>query len=502
MSIKNFQIIKQIDLDIKRNLVIIGGANGQGKTSVLRAIHACIVGKSALKDKDNPVRDGEKESEVILSLCDIEIVRKVDTNDRWQVLFRRNGRVETSKVQDRLDTLVSRMTFDPSFLWDSKVTEKDRVKLFLDAIGVDISDLEAKRQDAYDRRRDLGRDITRLKGWLDQNPLEMDAPDEEVDVEALSKELQEGHKTNRAKENTLTEVERNHEKYLDLKLKLAGIRAKIKELQDQEKYILETGKALKAEMETLETRAQNMPEIDTETIAEALRNATDTNRKYRDAQERKATGEELAKAEAEHAAQEKAIGLCDTEKQQRLKTAKLPLPGLTATEEGLYLDGHPISRACGRDRLTLGICVAAAKADPDLPLVCCDGGEQFDAAWLPHIEDLAEQYGIVVVLTTSSTGHNALCTIIMQGGQAMSLQAYEQMTAGLEIEDAPSVLVPTNAPSEEEVAGAFSDVIAAAASGELTDEEMDELQMDDDKDPAYEFMIEARLQEITMEEEL
>lgn len=424
----NIGIIKQVDLDLKKSLVVIGGANSSGKTTLgVRALQYAIVGPRALKGEGSPVRDGQTEGKILFDLGGIEVVRRFNSEGRSDVVFRRNGKVETSKVQDRLDALVSSMTFNPSFLWDSKLNEADRVKLFLEAVGVDFSDLEARRKELYDERTEIGREVKRLKGWLDQNPLEMDAPDELVDVSALAVKLKEQNDANSAKAYQLERLQTRHDRYQQFKDDLADCRLQIKLLQEKEAAILKQGKEYKAETETLTTQAEQMPEFDTIALAEQMSNADKHNEAYRAGLLRKQYGEEFTAAEKKQGEFTIEIEKQDAEKQARLKAAKLPLPGLAATEEGIYLNGHPISRASGRERLTVALSIAIANVNPDFPLICCDGGEQFDAEWLPEIERMAEEAGVIILLTR--VGRDPSCSVTMYDGEVLSEAAFVEKAA-------------------------------------------------------------------------
>lgn len=415
LAITNYGIIKQVDLALTKNLIVIGGGNGQGKTSVLRAIHTCIVGKRAVDGKTSPVRDGEQEGSVFLDLGDLEIMRRFNAKDQYEVVLKRNGRVETSKVQDRLDALCSKMTFDPSFLWDSKVDEKQRARMFLEAAGVDFSDLESKRAELYIQRTEIGRERDRLKGALDKYPLDFDAPDSLADILSLTDALDEMMRANQERRRLQDTILTRQERYDRYKVELSAVRAEIKQLQEREKTILETGKAYGAETATLTTQVEALPEYDTRTLREQIANADKHNESYRAGVQRTKFGIDLTQAEGDYESLTTLIERIDMEKTARLKAAKLPLEGLSATEEGIWLDGHPISRASGRDRLTVALSIAFANCDPDFPLVCCDGGEQFDSEWLPHIEAMAEEAGVVVILTR--VAKDAHCTVIMQDGQ-------------------------------------------------------------------------------------
>ena len=59
LFIKNFRLFKELDLDLKKENLLITGPNGSGKTSVLEAINLLISRKSVrTRDLKECIKEG------------------------------------------------------------------------------------------------------------------------------------------------------------------------------------------------------------------------------------------------------------------------------------------------------------------------------------------------------------------------------------------------------------------------------------------------------------
>jgi predicted ATP-dependent endonuclease of OLD family len=112
-SISNFKRIQNVEIVPRadRAVVLIGGKNAQGKSSVLDALTAAFGGKRALPP--DPVRHGANAAEVVLELDDGMTIRRRIEVDGSSTLEVRDEMGAVRSPQSMLDKLVGARFLDP-----------------------------------------------------------------------------------------------------------------------------------------------------------------------------------------------------------------------------------------------------------------------------------------------------------------------------------------------------------------------------------------------------
>ena len=163
---KNFMGIREVEIHPgERSLILIAGANEAGKTSVLRILATALGG--ARESPDEPIRQGAKRGkvEVILDNGDM-IVERTFTKKGTQLKVR-GAKGTKRSPQALLDKLLGGSFLDPVEFQRKSARDQRTTLLGLLDLDIDLDALATKRQTAYDRRRDLGRDIKRLEAELE-----------------------------------------------------------------------------------------------------------------------------------------------------------------------------------------------------------------------------------------------------------------------------------------------------------------------------------------------
>lgn len=406
LEVKNFGIIREARLSLSKSLTIIGGRNGQGKTTLGHlAIAAAVGGKKAVPGE--AVTTGEKRGSVALSLGDVEIVREFNDKGSWDLTLRIADEPVTASPESRLSALVSKLSFSPAAFYNADA--KTQVAMLLAAAGVDFTDLDAERKKLYDDRTQVGRERDSYKGALAEFPLAWDPPAAPLDVAALSEELQKATQQKSDYEAAKGEFDRNN-------TRLDRIAQEIIELNNEVREITGRQKALRDS--AVSPSEDKIAEMYTQ-----MRKADVHNEEYRQGAERTRIGEKYREKSDAYEDLSSEIAKIDAEKVKALTEAKLPLGDrLKVGEDGITLDGYPLSRASGRDRANLAVALAIAQVDPAFPLVSMDMGEAFDAESLPDIEEMAGAAGVWVILTRVAT--DATCTVIMDDGRVLTPEEY------------------------------------------------------------------------------
>lgn len=178
---ENVKRVKAVYLEPRaEGLTVIGGRNGQGKTSLLDAI-GWALGGDKLRPS-NAAREGAASALALRVVLDNGIV------------VERRGKNGSLKVTDPsgrksgqalLSSLVDRLALDlPRFMESS---DKDKAETLLSILGVGdrLAELDAKASSVYNQRHDVGVMERQKRASAEEMQFWPDAPAEEVDAAEL-----------------------------------------------------------------------------------------------------------------------------------------------------------------------------------------------------------------------------------------------------------------------------------------------------------------------------
>jgi hypothetical protein len=392
--------------DADRSIILIGGRNGQGKSSTLDALTAAFGGKRA--QAADPVRHGAKEAAIFVELDGgkLTIDRTISPNGS-SVLEVRDPDGAVKSPQALLDRLIGARFLDPlAFLaLPPREQRTQLMRLIKDADR--IEDLSAKRARAYDRRTELGRDLTKARGELER--LKETAPIGEgtpIDVAALAAEKAKFSEQQRAgdglgnvvsiavSDHSLRQarVEQTKETIAELERKLASEREilerDLRDLATAAESEAAARQKLAAAAAAWDATAARRVELD-----EQIASADATNRAiYEASAHRKRLVEAeaaTAKLDADYETCAKAIETIDERKASILAAAQLPVDGLAVTDDGVELNGVPLAQASGAERLRVALALAI-HASPGLDDVWIRDGALLDEGSLELVAKAAK----------------------------------------------------------------------------------------------------------------
>lgn len=412
--IQNFKRIEDISIapDADRTLVLLGGKNAQGKSSVLDALTAAFGGKRA--EPTDPIRHGADAAEIRVELDGGELtIRRVITASGSAIEVRdRIGAVKSPQAV--LDKLVGARFLDPlAFL--QLAAKEQRAQLMRLIEGADrIAGLNEKRQRAFDRRTEVGRDLTKAKGELARLPeVKVEQP---IDIAALNEEVRQlaeqqraGDGLGRAYEQCVRETDAARKNLEDKRAEMRRIQAEIERLQDKledlsaqaESWAGDVDKCeqvaadAKAKLDAAAAKWSELAPQRAQLDADLAR-ANEHNRAVFAAEAANKRRAEAA-AEVEKLAKETeqltgVIATIDTRKAEILGAAKLPVDGLGIADDGIELDGVPFSQASDAERWRVALALAIAAA-PGLADVWIRDGALLDEESLARVAEHAAAAG-------------------------------------------------------------------------------------------------------------
>lgn len=395
LLIENVKRVKAVQFEPSADgLTIIGGRNGQGKTSVLDAI-AWALGGNNYKPSV-PERDGALvPPNLHIELSNGLIVERKGKNSTLKVTDP-NG---NKSGQQLLNEFVSTMALDlPKFINGS---DKDKADSLLKILGIGdvLAQLDTKENQLYAQRTEVGRIADRKKKAADEMPMYPNVPKELVSATELIKEQQEILARNGENERKRQDAARYEQILTNAQIAF-----------DEAKAALQ-----KAEQDCLTAR-KSAEDLHDESTAELEKNLAEIealNIKIRANSTKEAAEVEANNLQQEYDGLTEQIESIREERSKLLDSAELPLPGLSVKDGKLIYNGLPWDGMSGSDQLKVATAIVR-KLNPQCGFVLMDKLEQMDLETLQEFGAWLKQEGLQVIATRVSTGDE--CSIIIEDG--------------------------------------------------------------------------------------
>ena len=395
LELENVKKVKAVALEpAPAGLTVIGGRNGQGKTSVLDAIAWALGG-----ERFRPAA-AKREGSVL------DPVLRVQLSNGLTVT--RKGAKSALTVTDEsgkrsgqqlLNEFVEALALDlPKFL---NATDKERAGILLDILGIQdqLDALEREERSRYDTRLQTGRDRDQARHHADSLDYYPDAG-APVSVTALTEKLKEAQA-----ENARNRAFR--EKIGQLEVRREEIQERIRELQ------AELG-GVNDGLRIAQEQAENLTDRDEDAILQQIQAADEINAKVR-ANSAKLEADQRAAALAEQ--YDALTGEIEDVRARRaalLEGADMPLEGLSVQEGVLTYQGQPWSCMSSAEQLRAATAIVG-RLKPECRFVLVDKLEQMDTDTLRQFGAWAADQGLQVIGTRVSTGGE--CTVIIEDGE-------------------------------------------------------------------------------------
>lgn len=395
LLIENVKRVKAVQFEPSADgLTIIGGRNGQGKTSVLDAI-AWALGGNNYKPSV-PERDGALvPPNLHIELSNGLIVERKGKNSTLKVTDP-NG---NKSGQQLLNEFVSTLALDlPKFI---NGNNKDKAASLLKILGIGdvLAQLDTKENQLYAQRTEVGRIADRKKKAADEMPMYPNVPKEPVSATELIKQQQEILARNGENEQKRQNAARYERMLAEAQIAF-----------DEAKAALQ-----KAEQDCLTAR-KSAEDLHDESTAELEKNLAEIealNIKIRANSTKEAAEVEANNLQQEYDGLTEQIESVREERSKLLDSAELPLPGLSVKDGKLIYNNMPWDGMSGSDQLKVATAIVR-KLNPQCGFVLMDKLEQMDLETLQEFGAWLKQEGLQVIATRVSTGDE--CSIIIEDG--------------------------------------------------------------------------------------
>lgn len=402
LEIENVKRVKAVKMEPAADgLTVIGGRNNQGKTSVLDAI-AWALGGEAFRPSE-AVREGSV----------IPPNLKVVMNNG--LVVERKGKNSALKVTDPsgqkagqqlLDSFVEKLALNLPKFMESSGKEKAKTLLKIIGVGDQVEALERQETDQYNRRRAIGQIADQKKKFAKEQPYYPDAPKELVSPTELIRQQQEilaRNGDNQRKRDLAEQIQIDYNRQYGL----------VKSLEAEFSEARAKLSAIESDLETARKSAEDLQDESTAELEANIANIEEINRKVRANLDKDKAEEDAREYQRQYDELTKDLEETRDKKTALLKSAALPLPGLSVADGELAYNGQKWDNMSGSDRLKVAAAIVR-KLNPECGFVLMDKLEQMDIDTLKEFGAWLEAEGLQVIATRVSTGEE--CSIIIEDG--------------------------------------------------------------------------------------
>ena len=405
---ENIKKLKVVDITPTKDFIQITGANGSGKSSILDSIWWALGGKDAIQGQ--PIRKGEHKAMIRLDLGECIVTRRFTDSGTTLVVENGDG-FRAASPQAMLNEIVGKLAFDPlEFSRMGAKEQYDALKIIAD-VDVNLDVLAQEDEKDKEERRDINRDIKTLQGQLAGITYAIDAPDHEISVTDLIKELGELENHNAV----VLENDRAREKY----------EARIRQI-DAEIFDLENKIAALRDQRTrghgMIDALPNMAVKSTDAIKVQIAGAQEINKAVAAKKQNGELNAKIAFMQSKVEAIETRLAERDKMRTNALLESKMPIDGLMLGDKVVLYCGIPFDQLSAAEQLRVSVAIAMA-ANPKLKVIRIKDGSLLDDASLKTIQEMAgdREYQVWIerVETTGKVG------IVMEDGEVISTNEKE-----------------------------------------------------------------------------
>lgn len=404
LSSQNVLRINAVEITPEGNLIVIGGENAQGKTSVLDSILLAMGGKKAKHQE--PLKQGTKKGKIVVKVGEGDdqlIVTRTFTAKGGQLtVVSKDGR-KYSSPQTVLDKLTGELTFDP--LEFAKSDNKKQLETLKNLVGLDFTELDEQRADLYSTRTDWNKAAKRLKVTVESME-DHDAPLVEIDIKELMNELAEAMESKALFDKLKVDSLVLKEEFLKHTETIAELERQIEGFKINRVNLLAKAKSIKEEIAEIKT-------VDIGDIRERIETAEETNNKIRNNITLNKSAKELEEAEEMSASLTEQITAVDELKADLLEQAEFPVKGLSFDDTGVLFNNVPFLQASSAEKLRTSIAMGIA-LNPDLRVLLIRDGSLLDETNLKMVAKMAEEADSQVWLERVGKGKE--CSVIIEDG--------------------------------------------------------------------------------------
>ena len=413
LELENVKRIKAVRLvPTEKGLTVIGGNNGQGKTSVLDAI-AWALGGDRYRPS-TPNREGSVvPPRIRIVLNNGLVVERAGKNSALRV----TDPTGHQGGQQLLNSFVEELALNLPKFMEASGKEKADTLLKIIGVGDQLYLLENKEKRLYNQRLTIGRIADQKAKYAKEMPFYDGVPETPVSAmeliqrqqEILLRNAENQKKRSRAQElaQELRQTEKTLEDQTDRLRRLL-------EEQTQTQYKLDR---LRENLQEARRTAQELRDESTAQLEADLQNIDAINIKVRANLDREKAEAEAQGYSRQYDALTEELEKTRQEKYELLHGARMPLEELSVEDGELTYRGKRWDGMSGSEQLKVSAAIVR-ELNPRCGFVLLDKLEQMDLSTLQEFGAWLEKENLQAIATRVSTGGE--CSVIIEDGSTQA----------------------------------------------------------------------------------
>ncbi|MCH4167712.1 MAG: AAA family ATPase [Streptococcaceae bacterium] len=402
---ENVKRIKAVKVEPTQNgLTILGGKNGQGKTSVLDAI-AWVLGGNKYKPSQ-PEREGSvTPPNLKITLSNGLVVERTGKNSTLKVIDP-NGQ---KGGQQLLDSFIEELAIDLPKFMNQNAKDKGKTLLQIIGVGEQLFKLEQEYNEYYNQRHSIGQIADQKGKFAKEQVFYPDVPKTPVSASELIEQQQiilAKNGENARKRQQVAQISQQFE------LERNQIEALRQQLLEMEQRHEQTSK----DLEISQKSALQLQDESTEELEHNIQQIDEVNMKVRANLDKEKAEEDAAEYQKQYDSLTEKIKSILDQKNSLLDNADLPLPGLSVKDGELTYNGQSWDNMSGSEQLKVSTAIVR-KLKPECGFVLIDKLEQMDLETLNEFGQWLEQEDLQAIATRVSTGDE--CSILIEDGYSV-----------------------------------------------------------------------------------
>ena len=395
LEIENVKRVKAVTLTPTENgLTVIGGRNGQGKTSVLDAI-AWALGGNKLKPSESQRIGSAAPPSIHIELSNGLVVERKGKSSALHVIDPSGQKAG----QQLLDSFIEKLALNLPKFMDARNDEKAETLLQIIGVGDQLAVLDRQEKSLYNQRLEVGRIADRKKKHAEEMAWYPDAPAEPVSASELI-QRQQAILAKNGENQRKREKEAHYNKVL-AEAQIAFDRAKAALKQAEQDCV------------TARKAAENLQDESTAELEQDIANIDAINTKVRANAEKNRVQAEADELAGQYGDLTQQIESVKDQRMKLLDSADMPLPWLSVQDGELTYNGQKWDCMSGAEQLQVATAIVR-KLNPDCGFVLMDKLEQMDPETLAAFGRWLEGEGLQVIATR--VGTDDTCSIIIEDG--------------------------------------------------------------------------------------